>query len=107
MHCYNCNVDTHVALDACGDMFRAKLIRCHRTELISAATLACMGRPWLGLPVGSLMRITKVGRLRARGYPDQVSGGSLESRLLIWARPRLGQFCHNGGRLPRQWPFAM
>src|SRR4051812_46465797 len=76
---------------AVGGMFRSKLIRCHRIELISAATLACMGRPWLGLPVGFLMRITKVGRLRACGYPDQVSDGSIESRLLIWAHPRLGQ----------------
>src|SRR3954470_6692235 len=80
-----------------GDMLCAKLIRCHRTELIRAATLAFMGRPWLGLSVGSLIRITKVGRLCARGYPDQVSGDSLESRLLIWARPHLGPFCHDGG----------
>jgi len=80
------------------DMLCAKLIRCHRTELISAATLAFMGRPWLGLSVGSLMRITKGGRLCARGYPGPVRGDSLESRLLIWAHPRLGLFCHDGGR---------
>ena len=30
---------------AIGDMFRAKLIRCHRTELIRAATFSWMGRP--------------------------------------------------------------
>ena len=80
-----------------GYMLHEKLIRCHRTELIRATTFACFGRPWLGLPVGSLMRITKEGRLCARGYPDQVSGDSLESRLLIWAPPRLGKFCHEGG----------
>ena len=50
---------------AVGDMLCAKLIRCHRTELISAATLACMGRPWLGLSVHSFIRITKEGRLCA------------------------------------------
>src|SRR4051812_36722427 len=66
-----------------GDMIHAKLIRCHRTELISAATLAFMGRPWLSLSVGSLMRITKEGRLCARGYPGPVSGDTLESQLFI------------------------
>ena len=78
----------HVALDICvcfGEMLCAKLIRCHRTELIRAATLGCMGRPWLGLPVGSLMLITKEGRLCARGYPGIVRGDSLESWLLIGA----------------------
>ena len=84
-------------------MLCAKLIRCHRTELISAATLAFMGRPWLGLSVCSLMRITKVGRLCARGYPDQVSGDSLESRLdYVELRPRLGQML-----LTMRWSFAM
>src|SRR4051812_36665023 len=43
-----------------------------------------MGRPWLGLSVGSLMRITKVGRLCACGYPGLVSSDSLESRLCYW-----------------------
>src|SRR3954463_8978024 len=45
----------HLILDDCafGYMLYAKLIRCHRTELISSATLSCMGRPWLGLSVGS------------------------------------------------------
>src|SRR4051812_46730217 len=66
------------------DMLCAKLIRCHQTELIRAATLACTGRPWLSLSVGSLMRITKEGRLRACGYPGPVSGGNLESRLCYW-----------------------
>src|SRR4051812_23288676 len=89
-----------------GDMRRAKLIRCHRTKPISATTLACMGRPWLSLPVGSLMRITKVGRLCVRGYPDQVSGDSLESRLLIWGRPHLGLFATTMAVLPRWWSFC-
>src|SRR4051812_44218368 len=40
-----------------------------------------MGRPWLGLSMGSLMRITKVGRLCAHGYPGPISGGSLESQF--------------------------
>src|SRR3954470_10539646 len=62
-------------------MLCAKLIRCHRTKLISAATLACMGRPWFGLSLCSLMRITKEGRLCVRGYPGPVSGDSLESRF--------------------------
>ena len=64
---------------AVADMLRVKLIRCHRIELLSAASLSFMGRPWLGLSVCSLMRITKEGRLRARGYPGPVSGSSLES----------------------------
>ena len=76
---------------ALGDMLFVKFLGCHRTELISAATLACMGGPWLGLSVCSLMRITKEGRLCARGYLGQVSGDSLESRFGYWARPRLGQ----------------
>src|SRR3954465_10467014 len=67
-----------------GDMFHAKLIRCHRTELIREAMLAFMVRPWLGLSVGSLMRITKVGRLCARGYPGPVNGDSLESQFGYW-----------------------
>src|SRR4051794_33406228 len=87
---------------AVGEMLCAKLIRCHRTELISATTLACMGRPWLGLSVGSLMRITKVGRLCARGCPGPVRGDSLESRLLIWAHPRLGQ-----SLLTMRWSVSM
>ena len=67
MHCYDLMLlMLHLILVfAVGDMLHDKLIRCHRTELICAATLACMGRPWLGLSVGSLMRITKVGRLCA------------------------------------------
>ena len=74
-------LDCHVAPDldvyALEYMLCVELIRCHRTELISAATLACMGRPWLGLSVCSLMRITNKGRLCAR-YPDQVGGDNLE-----------------------------
>ena len=98
----------HLILDgyAFGCMCDAKLIRCHRTELISAATLACMGRPWLGLSVGSLIRITNVGRLCARGYPDQVSGDSLESQFGCCAQSPFGTsmfchevaVCHDGGR---------
>src|SRR4051812_4725237 len=95
---YNLNLDYHVVHDACvcfGDILCAKLIRFHRTELMSAATLACMGRRWLGRPVGSLMFITKVGRLCARGYLSPVRDDSLVIRLLIWSRPRLGQvICH-------------
>src|SRR3954471_21953489 len=92
---------------ACGDILCAKLIRFHRTELISAATLACMGRPWLGLSVGSLMRITQVGRLCVRGYSGPVSGDSLESRFVyVELRPRLGPFCHDGVRLPQCWPMC-
>ena len=86
----------HLILDdyAFGYMLCAKLIRCHRTKLISAATLACMGRPWLGLSVGSLIRITNVGRLCTRDYPDPVNGDSLESRFgYMELRPRLGQVC--------------
>ena len=49
------------------DMLCAKLISCHQTELIGAATLAFMGRPWLGLSVGSFTRITQRGEaMRAR-----------------------------------------
>src|SRR3954468_11433661 len=66
---------------AAGDMLHDKLIRCHRTELIRATTFACMGKLGLGLPVGSLMCITKEGRLSARGYPVLVSGDSLESQF--------------------------
>src|SRR4051812_31576697 len=62
-------------------MLYAKMIRCHRTELISVATLACMGRPWLDLSVRSLIRITKEGRLCARDYPGPVNDDSLESRF--------------------------
>ena len=62
-------------------MICAQLIWCHQTELISATTLTYMGRPWLGLSVCSLMRITKEGRLCARSYPGQVSGDSLESQF--------------------------
>ena len=104
-------LDCHVAPDldvyAFGYMLCAKLIRCHQTELISAATLACMGRPWLGLSVCSLMRITNVGRLCACDYPGPVNGDSLESRFgYIELSPRLGQLypvwdnvvCHDGGR---------
>ena len=49
-----------------------------------------MGRPWLGLSVCSLIRITKEGRLCARDYPGPVNGDSLESRfgymdpVLVW-----------------------
>ena len=32
-----------------GDICYLVLIRCHRTELASAATFAFMGRPWLSL----------------------------------------------------------
>jgi len=43
MHCYDL---LHLMLVfAVGDMLSNKLIRCHRTELIRAATFACMGRP--------------------------------------------------------------
>ena len=97
MHCYDLIIlILHLILVyAFGEKFCAKLTRCRRTEHISAATFACMGRPWLGLSVGSLMRITKVGRLCARGYPCPVRGDSLESRLLIWAHPRLGQVIYH------------
>ena len=68
--------------------------------------LAFMGRPWLGLSVGSLMRITKEGRLRVRGYPGLVSSNSLESRFVgMSSVPVRDKFCHEGGRLPRQWLF--
>ena len=61
------------------------------TELsfTSAATLAYMGRPWLGLSVCSFMRITKEGRLCTH-YPDQIGGDNLESRFIDLAHPRLG-----------------
>src|SRR3954464_12099495 len=94
----------HLILDGyvSGEMFCVKLIRCHRTELISATTLACMGRPWLGLSVCSLMRITKVGRLCTRGYPGPVRGDSLESWFYYWdpfhARDKVYGPCD--GRLP-------
>src|SRR4051812_39510742 len=43
-----------------------------------------MGRPWICLSVCSLIRITNEGRLRTRGYPSPLSGGSIESRLCYW-----------------------
>src|SRR4051812_4171055 len=47
MHCYDLLLFMlHLMLVfAVGEMLRDKLIRCHRTELICAATFACMGRP--------------------------------------------------------------
>lgn len=97
-------MNVHVAPDTCvcfGEMFRAKLIRSHRTELTSANMLACIGRPWLGLPVGSLMHITKVGRLCACGYPGPISGDSLENQLFIAQSP------FGTSLFSMRWPFAM
>src|SRR4051812_48655416 len=88
---------------AVGDMFRAKLIRCHRTELTSAATLSCMGRTSLGLSVCSLIRITNKGRLCAHDYPGPVSGDSLESRFdYIWIQSPFGTML-----LTMRWSVAM
>ena len=94
-----------LAVNAFGYMLCAELIRCHRTELISAATLACTGRPWLGLSVRSFIRLTKEGRLCARDYPSPVNGNSLERWFGYWDPvPVWDRFvCHDGGRLPQWW----
>src|SRR4051812_30990307 len=101
MHCYDLMLlMLHLTLVfTVGDMLHDKLIRCHRTELIRATTFVCMGRPCLGLPVGSLMCITKEGRLCARSYPVPVSGDSLENQFVdMDPFPVRDKFCHDGGR---------
>ena len=64
---------------AVGDMLHDKLIRCHRTELIHAATFSW----WASLDSvyrwASLMRITKEGSLCVAVAFDRVNDNSLES----------------------------
>src|SRR4051812_25831087 len=64
------------------NMFHDKLIRCHRTGLIRAATFAW----WAGLDSvyqwASLMRITKEGRLCATVAFGRVNDDSLESQFV-------------------------
>ena len=67
---------------AVGNMLRDKLIRCHRTGLIRAATFAW----WAGLDSvyrwASLMRITEEGRLCTVVAFGRVNDDSLESQFV-------------------------
>src|SRR3954467_11203634 len=78
MHCYDLILMLHLILVlAVGEMLRDKLIRCHRTELIRAATFAWMGRPWSGYR-SAFYGYHQVGEVMHAHYPDQVGGDNLE-----------------------------
>src|SRR3954470_15854482 len=75
MHCYDL---LHLILVfAVGEILRDKLIRCHRTELIRAATFACMGRPWSGYR-SAFYGYHQVGEVMHARYPGPVGGDNLE-----------------------------